>query len=485
MARTNKTTKTTKATRTTKPSNKSRKPTKLNFFQRKLDTKLVVFILIFAALGTYLLVRSRANPGVGFKLAEVAANITTAQQGPRIVRETTGNKRNADVVYVSAPNGQSNHVYVTYNATDAGTYKVCGFGRRNDGGTAKLYAANAPYPYTTARPESYVEADYPVTIGTDYKAICTTLTLANPGTVYITDAVSSGVWNFSVNSIELLEKRPTYNNGGDKPPVNNSYPTSREQTGLGRLGVSASSLSVYNGPTTIETDGAVIENVRITRPLMVKAKNVTLKKVDINGIGSDAVLQVEGPGFTIEDSDVHGYGTERLVRLWAENATMRRVAVWGGESGVNVSSGATIEDTFINPNNSSGNGQHTTAIGVSGGTRNVHIVRSYLLNASQGWQSSSVSIYPENWAGGPNYDWLVENSYLGATSAYYALYAGHTPKDGERPNQRLVFRNNTIAKGRENYVASWSGARTTGPNGNEYGNVWDNNKDPNGTVIRL
>lgn len=148
-------------------------------------------------------------------------------------------------------------------------------------------------------------------------------------------------------------------------------------------------------------------------------------------------------------------------------------------NGVDVSSGSIIEDTFINPNYSSGNGQHTTTIGVSGGTNNVRITRSYLVNASPGGnQSSSISIYPENWAGGPNKDWLVEGSYIGQ-DAYYAIYAGHTPEDGEKPNERLVFRNNTIQKGRNNYVASWSGARTNGPNGNEYGNVWDNNIDAN------
>jgi len=190
--------------KTSKPT-RSRKPAaKTSIWQHKLDIRMVVFILVFVALGTYFLIRSRANQGVGFKLAQVAANLTTGNGSPRVVRETSGNKRNADVVLVDAGQNQTNHVYVTYNATDAGTYKVCGFGRRDSGGTAKLYAANSPYPYNaTTLPESYIVADYPVTTGTDYKAVCTTLTLVNPGTVYITDAVTSGSWRFSVNSIEL------------------------------------------------------------------------------------------------------------------------------------------------------------------------------------------------------------------------------------------------------------------------------------------
>jgi len=485
MARTNKTTKASKSTKTYKPANKSSKPTKLSFLQQKVNTKLVVFVLIFAALGTYFLIRSRANQGVGFKLAQVAANLTTAQQGPRVVRETSGNKRNADVVLVSAANGQSNHVYVTYNATSAGIYKICGFGRRNDGGTAKLYAANAPYPYTTiTRPESYIVADYPVTTGTDYKNVCTSLELKRAGTIYISNVVTSGTWNFSINTLDRTGDVPQ---PPDDPKGKGTYPTSREQTGLGRLGINADSLPVYNGPTTIDKDGTTIDSLRINKPIVINAKNVTLRKVDLDASGSYAVLQVNdsASGLTVEDSNIHGYGTERLVRHWGPNGTYKHVAIWGGEGGLGVGNSITIEDSFIRPDHSTNNGQHTTAIGTNGGTDNVRIVRSYLENASPGkQQSSALSAYPETqW--GPNSDWLIENSYLSASDAYYAIYAGHTPEDGEKPNQRLVFRNNTIQKGRSDYVASWSGARINGPSGNEYGNVWDNNKDPNGNVIRL
>lgn len=104
----------------------------------------------------------------------------------------------------------------------------------------------------------------------------------------------------------------------------------------------------------------------------------------------------------------------------------------------------------------------------------MRITRSYLEYASLGWQSSAISTFPEPPVG-PNSDWLIENSYLSATSAHYAIRAGYTPADDEKPNRQKAFRNNTFVKGHSDCVASWSGARTTGPNGNEYGNVRDNN----------
>lgn len=451
-----------------------------SILSRKIDFKLAVFIILFAAVGAYFLIRSQADASKAYVLAESATNLTTQANGPRVITEDTGNKRNSKVVYVSAPTNQTNAVKLTHTADKAGIYSICGTGRAvgTATNTAKLVVNTT---VNTTNPASKAQAYKP---GNDYVGNCFEFTIDKAGTLNIENQVTAGSWRFAMVIVKLIRETET----PQPPKSKTSYPTTKEQTGLGRLGISASSLPVYNGPTEITTNGTVIQNVRITKPLVITANDVTLRKVDINASGSYAIVEAKGSDLLIEDSDIHGYGTERLMRLGSsQRSTLKRVAVWGGESGIDVGNSTVIEDTFVNLNYLPGNGQHTAALASSGGTSGVRVTRSKLVNEGD-HQSSSISIYPQNWAGGPNVDWVIENSYIYASSAYYTLYAGHTAADGEKPNRQLVFRNNIFAENDKNfsaYIASWSGARTNGPNGNEYGNVWDNNKDTSGNVISL
>lgn len=479
MARTNKTTKTTKATRTTKPSNKSRKPTKLNFFQRKLDTKLVVFILIFAALGTYLLVRSRANPGISFKLARDAVNLTTGNGSPRVVRETTGNKRDADVVLVDAGQNQTNYVYVKYPNAVAGSYKVCGFGRKNNGGTAQLVAADQPFN-SVVKPNSTISIAYPSTTGTDYKYVCTTLDLNKTGTVYISNVVNSGTWNFSINTIELLKEYP------QPPETNTTFPTP-ETTGWKPTGVT---LTPYTGPCEITRDGTVIDGKDIKCRLTINASNVRISQSRIIG-GSGHIITVRsGDGLTIVDSEItsNSPGDDgRALAMWGgSNITLKRVYIHNVLRGIEPGNGLTLENSYIgdmnNPTDS-----HTTAIGVNGGSKNV-VLRGNTLTCDTNHCSSAISAYPEVGMGGPNSNWTVEGNLLN-TTGQYCMYMGYTPSAGERPNNNMKITNNTFGNrfnarcGGQSYV-SWSN-ESVGVTPNSNSNVFSGNVDGSGKPITL
>ena len=85
--------------------------------------------------------------------------------------------------------------------------------------------------------------------------------------------------------------------------------------------------------------------------------------------------------------------------------------------------------------------------------------------------SSSISFYPELWAGGANDDFLIENNLLNS-GGEYTVYLGHSPAYGESPNTNFRFVNNKFGTlyfpkgGNSGPVASWS---------NHASNTWSGN----------
>lgn len=191
----------------------------------KIDAKLGIFILVFAVLGTYLITRSRAADATSYVLADKATNLTTDTDGPRVITEDTGSKRNAKVVYVSTKSGKANSVKVSHQVTIPGIYTICGVGRAEDtikGGSAKLVVN------TTVNSASSANRAQDYKAGKDYVGNCLDFTMDASGVMNIENQVTNRAWRFSIVAVKLLkanENKPKDPPTGNKPNPLASLPT--------------------------------------------------------------------------------------------------------------------------------------------------------------------------------------------------------------------------------------------------------------------
>jgi len=224
----------TKARINKKPPRKkvANKSTNLKWWQQKIDIKLVVFVIVFAVVGTYFLVRSMADSSTSYKLADKAIDLTTATNGPKVVTESQGSKRNAKVVYVATANDKVNSVKLIHNADSAGEYSVCSFGRSITGGTAKLKVS--------ANNQTTTSGIYPT--GSDYQMKCINYILYSPGNLNISSEVTNGAWQFSSVGVKLIKKLAS------QLPSAGTYPT----TGKDAFGIAMDGTRLLENMTSSE-----------------------------------------------------------------------------------------------------------------------------------------------------------------------------------------------------------------------------------------
>ena len=244
--------------------------------------------------------------------------------------------------------------------------------------------------------------------------------------------------------------------------------------------VTGTVLRPYTGPNEITQDGTVIDGADITEPLIVSANNVTIRNSRISSPTAWYVIR-QYPEFshlTLENVELVNQPDEHPD--WAIFAgpylTVDNSLIHGMQRGIYASANMTVTnsylDDFDNPSTS-----HAQAILTSGNVNNVTLYNN-TLGCGTNMCTAALSIFPENWTGGPNDNWMIDHNLLNGGS--YAIYAGDTDSDGERPNTHMTFVNNTFGdkyfptSGEFGYVGSWS----VDPS-----NVWSNNTNVNGDVI--
>ena len=482
-----------KVARTTKSNSRpTKRPANNNFLQNKIDFKLAVFIILFAAVGAYFLIRSQADSSKAYVLAESATNLTTQANGPRVITEDTGNKRNSKVVYVSAPTNQTNAVKLTHTADKAGIYSICGTGRAvgTATNTAKLVVNTT---VNTTNPASKAQAYKP---GNDYVGNCFEFTIDKAGTLNIENQVTAGSWRFAMVIVKLIRETET-----PQPPVSGQFPTP-ETAGWRHTGVT---LTTYSGPCTITEDGTIIDGKDIKCGLRIEANNVTIKRSRIQP-SSEAIWGIfvpNGKNLLVQDVEITSKSNTVLTSWGIQNfdgtdMTVERTYIHHTYRGVQPSNGTKILNSYIGDNicierpgdHNFACDVHSNAIASFGGTSNVTIRGNSIecTNKVSGnvWCTAALSIFPQaQW--GPNTNWTIENNLLNTTS-YYCAYAGYTPP-GEKPNRNIKFINNTFGNkhnarcGKSSYM-TWAN-ENVGPTPNANGNVFSGNVDGNGNPISI
>lgn len=105
---------------------------------------------------------------------------------------------------------------------------------------------------------------------------------------------------------------------------------------------------------TITQAGAVVQNLKITGCIDVKASNVTIKNVEvISGVSGSFCIFIESgiSGTLIEDSTIHGQDSgnnsvEYAIRDWGNGTKVLRVNMYWCTECIQ-SGGATVQDSYI------------------------------------------------------------------------------------------------------------------------------------------
>ena len=238
----------------------------------------------------------------------------------------------------------------------------------------------------------------------------------------------------------------------------------------GWMGAGLSALSLFNGPLTVTTPGAVIDGKLIRGALVIDAPNVTITRSRIEApTGNFALYETaDGCGLTldhVEITAVAGAHPDRAVHP-APNLVMNHVFIHGTQRGVSAADGMVLVNSYVDDfDNPSAN--HASAIGSSGNVHNV-VISNSVLGCGTHLCSSAMSLYPEQ---GPNTNWIITGNRFNGGS--YCLYMGFNAAAGESPNTNLNVTGNYFGTeyspncGVYGPLASWSWSA---------GNVWSNNR---------
>lgn len=139
---------------------------------------------------------------------------------------------------------------------------------------------------------------------------------------------------YIIGFIFSLVCNPTYAQNFDKPGPNNTGPTTAENA-----------LKPYTGPTTITTDGTIIEGVSMTKQLTIQASNVTIRNFFLDTGNFYGIRIIEGDNIVIEDGIIQGMKSAAVL---GSNFTARRLEIRNsGADGFKPNSNFLIESNWL------------------------------------------------------------------------------------------------------------------------------------------
>ncbi|MBK7859054.1 MAG: hypothetical protein IPJ65_10635 [Archangiaceae bacterium] len=213
---------------------------------------------------------------------------------------------------------------------------------------------------------------------------------------------------------------------------------------------------MHQGPLTVSTNGAVLENVEVRGRLTIAANDVTVRNVKV--VTDDFwVVMVNGSRALLTDSTFIG-GDNSQAALAGAGWVGRRLDLSGAGDGIKMHDGGELYDSYIH-DLSNAAGAHNDGIEAGGP---VKIVHNTILNRRSQTSCIMLSEYGAN----PDTDVLIQNNLLGG--AGFTVYGGapDTARGHEVRDNKFTTRF-FPQSGYYGPVAYWS------PAGNIWsGNVW-------------
>jgi hypothetical protein len=246
-------------------------------------------------------------------------------------------------------------------------------------------------------------------------------------------------------------------------------------------------LSAYTGSCTITSNNFVIDSKTVNCNLKIQATGVVVKNSYING----NVINAEGSNtsFTVTDSFINSTpngpaGTAGVDGVGADNFTVLRTEVIGGNRGIYCRRNCTVQDSWVHGATiASTSPLHASGARASQGSTFLHntLLCEAIPNASDGGCSADLTMYGDF---EPVQNVHVENNLFKAnnTGNGFCAYGGSSPgKPYSDQASNIVYINNVFEGGPNGKCGAY------GPifhfDINRPGNQWTNNKFDNGTIV--
>ncbi len=215
-------------------------------------------------------------------------------------------------------------------------------------------------------------------------------------------------------------------------------------------------LTKQTGVIEITTDGTVLENIDLVGAIIVKAKDVTVRKSRITSATPwHLIYVIDGnTGFRLEDSELIGNGT--TVNGVLGYGDFVRNNIHGFENGLNIWGPARVEGNYIH-GLAGGPEAHFDAIECNAGS-DVSILGNTLMN-----ENTDTSALMINNEFGPLENWVIDGNRM--SGGGYTMYID--PRKSARPVGNIRITNNRWGKGYYGYNAFYGFAP----------DVWSGNVD--------
>lgn len=222
-------------------------------------------------------------------------------------------------------------------------------------------------------------------------------------------------------------------------------------------GVPPGTTLTNSGSLTINTNGAVVQNLNISGDIIVNANNVTIRNCRITSGGYYPIRWEGDSGLLVEDTEIIGTNYNVTAGMSFSNYTARRVFVTGSADGFKADSNVLIENCYVT-GLGIGPDTHNDGVQTTGGS-NVTLRHNTFKLGGQSGVSAVVQVGNE-W--GTNSNWVIENNLIDGGG--WSINASNNP--GQNPNFQII--NNRFTR-RAGYGPGGVGGATWS------GNIYDDN----------
>lgn len=224
-------------------------------------------------------------------------------------------------------------------------------------------------------------------------------------------------------------------------------------------GVPAGTTLTNSGSLTVNTNGAVVQNLNVSGQIIVNANNVTIRNCRIT---SSDYYPIDWDGSThtglvVEDTEIIANTYNVTAGMSFSNYTARRVFVTGSADGFKADSNVLIEDCYVTLLGI-GPDTHNDGVQTTGGS-NVTLRHNTFKLGSPAGVSAVVQVGNE-W--GTNSNWVIQNNLIDGGG--WSINASNDPADN--PNFQIT--NNRFTRRAAYGPGSVGGATWTG-------NIYDDN----------
>jgi hypothetical protein len=240
-------------------------------------------------------------------------------------------------------------------------------------------------------------------------------------------------------------------------------------------------LSTYSGPCTITRNGTVISAKVVRCKLLIKARDVVIRKSKVNGV-------VENRGsasLTIEDSEVDG-GRAYEPAVGYENVKVLRSNIHGGQASVNCHTNCLIKDSWLHGQYIPPDGDWHLDAFLSNGGNNVTLIHNTLAcdaeqTPNDGGCTANAAIFGDF---APNSYYTFDRNYFVASPEMpYCFYGGSSERKPFSDDvHHIVVTNNVFEPGKNGKCGFYGAVTSFDPR--KPGNVWSGNRFLDGTVLR-